>query len=592
MTTELRPRERQLEEKLEEIWEYLSPEEQAEVDRLLQDHCRDPLKRVFDPAFKPVSWSYEYTKNEGELPGKLHAKQMAALAATGSYKHIFLFWGNQVGKTTLGAINIVLLALGRHPHLQRWEPPIVGWASALSWELWEKILLPEILTWIPPDRLISAPQAHKRSTNRDIFVRADNGRISRITGKAAEQGADKYQSARVHIVWTDEEHPESVWDEMQPRLLRHGGVTFNTMTPLKGLTWVYHRIYEPWKKGQRPDVFVSHAGLVDNPSVKAEEVQSLTRELSNNPTMLAARLHGFFMRPMGLVFPAWKQLERSYGKASRERVDAIRKLVHRGRIVAGLDFGLYRFAFLLGVADSAGVMHLVDEMFSQDEPLEIRAQKIHDMLTLYEVPAHEIVIAGDCANPTDILEVNVAFERLKSPYRVAAVEMNNKLIRPGVSRVLMLMNAQELLINEHLAESQLWYSGKTAEKTGKPVMGSRFKWELDNWRWPKTTETQPTQKDNPDDHSADGADMMAALRYLVMTWWFAKGAPDPTHKDEDKFSADRIRKSTDKVLDGGEESMKFTLGMQQIAEIVAPSGGDNYRYHVPHPYAGQPEDEE
>jgi phage terminase large subunit-like protein len=144
-----------------------------------------------------------------------------------------------------------MLCLGRHP-LQKWEPPVHCWASALTWELWENILLPELLTWIPVDRIVSAPPPFKKSTRRDIIIRADNGKLSRITGKAAEQGAERYQSARVHRVWLDEEHPESVWDEMQPRLLRFGGDTIATMTPLKGFTWVYGRVYEPFKTAKIP----------------------------------------------------------------------------------------------------------------------------------------------------------------------------------------------------------------------------------------------------------------------------------------------------------------------------------------------------
>jgi hypothetical protein len=68
----------------------------------------------------------------------------------------------------------------------------------------------------PRDRC-AVPRMH--STKRDIVIFADNGTESLITGKAAQQGADQYQSARVHRVWLDEEHPEAVYDEMQPRLL-------------------------------------------------------------------------------------------------------------------------------------------------------------------------------------------------------------------------------------------------------------------------------------------------------------------------------------------------------------------------------------
>jgi phage terminase large subunit-like protein len=129
------------------------------------------------------------------------------------------------------------------------------------------------------DPHVDSARSHHRSARavpeghaRDIIIRADNGKLSRITGKAAEQGAERYQSARIHRVWLDEEHPESVWDEMQPRLLRHGGDTLATMTPLKGYTWVHGRVYEPAQTGKVSidRHWFSHAGLKDNPSITPE----------------------------------------------------------------------------------------------------------------------------------------------------------------------------------------------------------------------------------------------------------------------------------------------------------------------------------
>ena len=130
------------------------------------------------------------------------------------------------------------------------------WASALTWELWEQILLPELLTWIPADRIISAPPPHQSAPGRrTIMVRADDGTVSRIMGKAAAQGARTYQSAKITHCWLDEEHPEAIWDELQPRLVRYGGTTTTTATPLLGLTWLYHRLYMGHKRGTLTDMF-------------------------------------------------------------------------------------------------------------------------------------------------------------------------------------------------------------------------------------------------------------------------------------------------------------------------------------------------
>ncbi len=207
----------------------------------------DPLALLMDPSFTESPWYYEDSRTEPMVPGVLHPKQMEALLADA--RHRLLFWGNQTGKTTFGAVDCDLLALGRHPN-QKWKPPVTIWASALTWDLWQTILLPELLTWLPRDRVLSAPTPGVQSTKRTIVIRADNGKLSRIIGKSAEQGPAKYQSARVHRVWLDEEHPEEIWNELLPRLLRFGGDTLTTATPLLGLTWLYYRLYQAWERGE------------------------------------------------------------------------------------------------------------------------------------------------------------------------------------------------------------------------------------------------------------------------------------------------------------------------------------------------------
>ncbi|MDP9201166.1 MAG: terminase family protein [Gemmatimonadota bacterium] len=535
------------EQKVEELYEFLSDDDKQQLTELADSDSRvvDPLARLFDPEFTATTWPYEYSHTDPEIPGSLHPKQTTALHVDA--KHKWLFWGNQVGKTTSGAVELVAACLGRHPVYNKlWQPPLTCWASALSWELWEKILLPELLTWIPRDRLVKAPTPHQHSSNREILIRADNGRISRITGKAAEQGADKYQSARVHLVWLDEEHPEAVWDEMQPRLLRHGGRTIATVTPLKGLTWLFRRVYEPWKLGKTPrtTTFCSHAGLADNPSIKPTEIAALTEELKYNPSQLEARLYGHFTKPQGLALnlPEEARLELT----DRD----IERLVERGQPVAGIDFGAWRFAFVLGVPDESGRMVILDEIYSQRETLDVRAQKIHDLLTMRKVKPGNFWIWGDCANPQDIMEINAAFARIQlgpdgfccfrdgdaegftvkngkvvkvgSPYRVTAVMAENKLIKVGVTRIENLISRGAFVVRRGIGSLQVWMLGMNSARAGTPVEGSRLLWEFDNWQYPKTDDAK-VQKDVPDDATADGADMMAATRYMVMSWW--KAAP-------------------------------------------------------------------
>lgn len=497
----------------------------------------DPLRRLFDPAFTATSWEYEGSRLDSPfLPGKLHAKQLEALAWAGRFK--WLFWGNQVGKTTLGAIEVVLYCLGRHPQ-QRWQPGVTFWASALTWELWENILLPELLTWIPPDRIVRAPKPYQQSTNRTIVLRADNGKLSRITGKAAEQGPERYQSKRLHGIWMDEEHPEEVYNEVQPRLLRFGGVMINTMTPLKGLTWVFRRIYEPVMVKKEPAMvaehFVSHAGLEDNPSIPREAIETLKRALAHSPAQLAARLYGTFVKPEGLVL----QFDEARSMKPLTRAEAEKILRQRRcRVYGGVDFGAWRFAFVLIMIDEQDVAWLIDERFIQrgqygdvmgtgpdGKPAIVergRARVIHDCLLEWGVSPEQWIGIADCANPQDITELNAAMLTLRSPYLFAAVHNNHKIIQAGIERVAGRLGDGRLLVRKGIGAGQTWALGKKAGEAGHPMEGSRWLWEINNWMYPKS-KPDKAQDQNPDDHSADGADMMAATRYVVMTAFPGEG---------------------------------------------------------------------
>lgn len=472
----------------------------------------DPVARLMDPTFDQRLWDYPESFVGPELPGNLHHKQREALEHPAL--HRWLFWANQAGKTTLGAVDVVLTALGRHP-LQRAGlvpmPPITAWASALSWELWEKILLPELLTWLPPDRVEDAPPAFAKSTKRDIVVTADNGEVSRITGKAAEQGASKYQAARIHLVWLDEEHPEEVWNEMQPRLARFCGRSLATMTPLKGeTTYVFQRIYVRVRDGKIPPErhWYSHAGVADNPGISAAAVAELEEEFALTPSQLPARLYGLFVKPVGIVY----QFDiRKHGQPlSEEQVHA---LLARGQVYGGFDLGKWRWFFFFGVKDTDGTFLVVDEVFSQNETADVRARRVHDCLTKWGVT--DITIMGECADPEELREINEALERIESPFRFYPVDGALKLKSQGITRVDSLLNRGALLVRRDLGLGYTWRLGRGASSNGTPMEGSRLIWEFNAWRYPEAPDGK-VQKDEPDDASADGADAMDGLRYLMM----------------------------------------------------------------------------
>lgn len=515
----------------------------------------DPIARLHEPHGTADPWDHDGSF-VGPLPGRLHAKQMEARLC--GARHRFLFWANQSGKTSYAASDWVEIALGRHPVYSRWPnftPPVTLWASSLTWDLWETVQLPELLSWLPSDRILEAPEPFKKSNRRIIRIKADNGTISAIEGKSAEQGRAKYQARRVHGVWPDEEHPESIWNEVLMRLVRYGGITLTTATPLKGFTWLYHLIYEPWKLGKldRAQFFCSHAGMSDNPGIAPDEVERAKENVRHNRAQLEARLFGRFARPEGVALAYDPEVH-----PEDLTLEDCQRLVKLGQCFGGMDFGAWRFAFTLWAADAAGVVHRIDEYFSQRDDLTTRAKAIHEMLTLYECPPR-LHIWGDAANPQDIMEINGAFARAHSLYRVVPVARENKIRIASVERLNDLLGRKALRFRRDVATSKVWLLGYNAASSGKPVEGSRLIWEMQNWCYPDPGERKAQEQD-PDDNSADGSDMIASMRYAVMSWW------RPAKIEEPKVVKQNYDTRGDELLARKERQQE--IERQRLARLV------------------------
>ena len=86
-----------------------------------------------------------------------------------------------------------------------------------------------------------------------------------------DQGRDKFQGASLDFVWFDEEPPYDIYQECRMRVLDREGEIFGTMTPLKGLTWVYNQIY--LNENQDDEVWCEFMEWADNPYLNPKEVK-------------------------------------------------------------------------------------------------------------------------------------------------------------------------------------------------------------------------------------------------------------------------------------------------------------------------------
>jgi hypothetical protein len=251
----------------------------------------------------------------------------------------------------------------------------------------------------------------------------------------------------------------------------------------------------------------------------------------------------------------------------------IQALVKLGRPFAGIDFGAWRFAFVLRAADTAGRAIRIGEIFSQREEAAVRARRIHELCELVGIVRGEKLlyrfpIWGDAANPQDIIEMNAAWTRgwrddktgkpIVSPLRMIAVGMENKLRRAAVERINDKLGSRAILYVRspvtgvtakgeplYIANSH-WFLGYNAGSGGTMMKGvSRLIWELQHWSYPVPKEGKVDLKQDPDDMTADGADMIAADRYGLMSWYQPGKERDET--EQSAFAPEMLEAERERV---------------------------------------------
>lgn len=222
-----------------------------------------------------------------------HAKQLEASSVNKAIR--VLFWGNRVGKTEWGAMEAAKTLLGRHPFIPQGEI----WSACPSYDEQEETTQKKLLTYLPESRIIDRTYVRKNII-KTMFIRADDGRVTKITFKSYEQGREKFQGAGKVLIWFDEEPPKDIYDECFVRQEAGMKLFINmTMTPVKGMTWVYDNIY---LNTSSPDIFVSKAGWKDNPFLLPEQIALMSRNLT--ASALKVRRDGDFVKMVGLVC-AW-----------------------------------------------------------------------------------------------------------------------------------------------------------------------------------------------------------------------------------------------------------------------------------------------
>ncbi len=241
--------------------------------------------------------------NAGEL---VHKKQL--LFHKCQKKNRWVFGGNRSGKTECGAVESIYIARGNHPYREN-KNNVFGCVVSLSQQVQRDVAQAKILHYLNPSWIqdITMLSGKKDSPEYGVIdqIKIKNvfGGISTIGFKSCDQGREKFQGSSLDFVWFDEEPPKDVYDECRMRVLDKKGDIFGTMTPLKGLTFIYDEIYLNPKNN--PEVWCEFMEWADNPYLDQNEVKALTDSLSDD--QLDSRRYGRFKASEGLVYPEFDE---------------------------------------------------------------------------------------------------------------------------------------------------------------------------------------------------------------------------------------------------------------------------------------------
>ena len=302
--------------------------------------------------------------NAGE---KVHKKQMAFHKCP--KRNRWVFGGNRTGKTECGAVEAVWLARGNHPFRQN-KKNVSGWVVSLSRQVQRDVAQSKILHYLDKRWIkeIVMLEGRKSSAENGIidYILLENvfGGVSKIAFKSCDQGREKFQGTSLDFVWFDEEPPVDVYKECKMRVLDKKGEVFGTMTPLKGLTWVYDTIY----LNQNNDAETWHEFISwqDNPFLDPQEVATFQATLSAEE--LESRCDGKFVDNGGLVYAEFDESVHVIESFS---------VPHEWQDNISIDPGLHNPLSAHWYAeDFDGNIYVIAEHYEAQKTIEYHAEKI------------------------------------------------------------------------------------------------------------------------------------------------------------------------------------------------------------------------
>lgn len=428
-----------------------------------------------------------------------HLKQLAfhSLVANPYSRIIAFFGGNQSGKTTAGIADDLIQAVdaGVLPkHLlpfKIWEPPFK--CRIFTPDLSDTMLVVQdkIKDLCPASQLVgeSWDSAYDK-VNR--FLKFKNG--SWFQFMSYEQDIQKLGSATLHRIHYDEEPPQKVYEECQPRLMRYGGDQIFTMTPLQGITWAYTDIWQASGGNNNLDEYEFFnpeikTGCVivdmdDNPYLTQEAKDDALRSYDANTRK--ARKEGRFVHFAGLIYNEFNESEH-VNKNHKEKPFAKKNV----NVVVGIDPGLLTCAVEWAAFDEDNNMTVFEELYVSDWTIKDICEQIKKINAYHEVKPVYYVIDPHARDRSKQTGRSDQSEFTKNEIYTI---LGQNAVQAGINEVKQRLKDNKITINANCRNLVQEFK--------------LYRWKTPSMRVERDPQPEPIKKD---DHALD------ALRYIVMS---------------------------------------------------------------------------
>ena len=439
---------------------------------------------------------------------RVHKKQLAFHKC--KKRNRWVFGGNRSGKTECGAVEAVYLARGVHPY-RRNRQNVFGWVVSLSQQVQRDVAQKKLLSYLRPDQIVDIVMLSGRKDSPSsgvidqIVVRNELGGTGVIGFKSCDQGREKFQGSSLDFVWFDEEPPKDIYEECLMRVFDRQGDIFGTMTPLKGLTFLYDEIY--LNKKNNPEVWYEFMEWADNPYLSKKEIALL--ESTMDETTLQSRRFGRFAAREGLVYPEFDESVHVI-----EPFDVPKDWQDNISIDPGLRNPLSAHWYAVDRDDN---VYVVAEHYKAGEGIDYHARRIHeicDALGWKRDGAGRVRALIDSAAGQRTLASQKSVTELFYERDILADARVDKELFSGISRVksylkrgngrpdLYIFSCCPALIRE--LKSYFWGSGDRPEK--------RDDHALDELRYYLMTRPQHAEESAVSDVRREKERLLRALR--------------------------------------------------------------------------------